>query len=388
VGLGSVIDDVVYTRSVLLMIADGYLVNPRGIEVTASALDLSGVRRSGGDYQAAALGEAMIESSTGAVIAAAYLRHASDRSGVVFTPSVDAAYDVARELTDRGITAAVVTGETPRDVRLMMYEDSRTGRTQVLVNCSVLIEGFDAPWISCVVPRMTQSQPLAVQMIGRVMRPHPGKTDALVLSVGGSGGKLRTLIDLEPGSVKSIRPNETLADAVIREAEEGDRRISAGSPAFSLRHRDVDLFAASESVWLRTDAGVMFTRTTDGEIILWPEPGGTWQVRHAPRDARKWPLLHGGLSLADAMMWGGAEAEDRDHGAGAAGSVSRRSAAWRRRGTAPSRAQLDTARIWGVTVPDGATRSEVSDLLSIKTASRRFDQYVSRTEVQSVVSAT
>lgn len=380
VGLGSVISDVVYTRSYLWMISKGYLVDPRGIEVTASALDLSGVARSGGDYQSAALGDAMIESSTGAVIAESYRQHAADRPGIVFTPSVAAAHDVAKELDKRRITAAVVDGTTAREERLAVYEGSRTGRIQVIVNCAVLTEGADFPWISCVVPRITQSAPLAQQMIGRALRPYPGKADALVLSVGGAGGKLRTLIDLEPGSVKTIRTGESLAEAVVREAEEGDRKITAGSPAFALRHRDMDLFAASASVWLRTDAGVMFTRTSDGMIVLWPGRGGTWQVRHAPQDAREWPQLHRGLSLSEAMMWGEVEAEDRDQGAGRAGSVSRKGASWRRSKAAPTTAQLDACRYQGIEVPDGATRSQVSDLLTVRTASARFDRYVSRTE--------
>jgi hypothetical protein len=249
----------------------------------------------------------------------------------------------------------------------------------VIVNCGVLTEGFDAPWLTCVVPKITKSEPLFQQMVGRVLRTFPGKRDALVLTVGGTGGKLRTLVDLAPGSVKTIRQGETLADAVVREAEEGNVKIKAGSPAFSLRHRDTDLFAASKSAWLRTAGGVMFIPVSDGEVFLWPGQGGTWQVRYAPRKARKWPRLHDGLSLEMAMAWGETEAEDRDHGAGMAASLSSRSASWRVRKEAPTRPQLDTARIWGVDVPEGATRAQVSDLLSITVATRKFDHHMSRT---------
>lgn len=383
VGMGSVITDVVFTRSILWMISKGYLVDPLSREVTAEALDLSSVKTAQrGDYRDSSLGEAMIDSGTGAVIARAYLEHASDRQGVVFTPSVASAYDTARCLQNIGVTADVVDGNTPREDRLAIYERSRTGQLQVIVNCGVLTHGADFPWLSCVVPKITKSEPLFQQMVGRVLRTFPGKRDALVLTVGGTGGKLRTLIDLAPGTVRSVRPGETLGDAAVREAEEGNRKIPASSPAFSLRHKDTDLFAASRSAWLRTAGGVMFIPVTDGEIFLWPGEAGTWQVRHAPRRARKWPRLHDGLSLEMAMAWGETEAEDRDQGAGMAGSIASRSSSWRKRKDPPTRAQLDTARIWGVEVPAGASRAEVSDLMSVRVASHKLDPHCARTEVQ------
>jgi superfamily II DNA or RNA helicase len=385
VGLGTVISDVVFTRSVLWMISKGYLVDPLSREVTAEDLDLSGVKTvARGDYSGASLGQAMIDGQAPEVIARAYLEHASDRQGVIFTPSVASAYVTAAELDKLGITCDVVDADTPREERLAIYERSRTGQLQVIVNCGVLTEGFDAPWLSCVVPRITKSEPLFQQMVGRVLRNFPGKRDALVLSVGGRGGKLRTLVDLAPGTVNAVRQGETLAAAVVREAEEADQVIPASSPAFSLRHRDTDLFAASQAAWLRTDGGVMFIPVTDGEVFLWPGKGGTWQVRHAPRKTpalkARWPRLHDGLSLELAMAWGETEAEDRDHGAGRVASMSSRSASWRVRKEAPTPEQRAACLRWGVTVPDGATRTQVSDLLSVRHASIKFDRYMVRTE--------
>lgn len=382
-GMGSVITDVVYTRSIMWMILNGYLVDPVGREITAHRLDLSKVTTPGrGDYGDTSLGNAMIDSGTGEVIARAYLEHASDRQGIVFTPNVASAYDTARSLRDTGITAEVIDANTPRKDRLSVYERSRTGALQVIVNCGVLTTGANFPWISCVVPKMTKSEILWQQMVGRGLRTFPGKRDCLVLSVGGTGGRLRTLIDLSPGDVDDVRPGESLTEAAARKQADDFEIVPANSPKFSLRHRDVDLFAASRSAWLRTDAGVMFLRTSDGEIILWPGQAGTWQVRHAPAKARRWPKLHDGLSLEMAMAWGETEAEDRDHGAGRAASVSGRSASWRKRKSPPTADQLAACRRWALTVPAGATRADVSDLLSVRRASIRFDRFTARTETQ------
>lgn len=382
VGLGDVIDDVVYQRSWLWMIKNGFLVDPVAQVVTAEDLDLRAVGRSGGDFSGASLGAAMTEARAHEVIASAYQQHAATRSGIVFAPNVATAHLIAGELSGRGITADVVQASTPREERQEIYGRSRTGALQVIVNVGVLTEGFDAPWIDCVVPRMTMSAPLWQQMVGRALRPYPGKTDALVLSVGGIGGRLRTLVDLEPGTVPDVRSGESLAEAAERTEAEGNATLPGASAPFRIKVKHADLFAGSRSVWLRTEGGVMFIPVTDGEVFIWPGREGTWQVRHAPHNTARrklvWPVLHDGLSLDMAMAWGETEAEDRDHGKGRAASVSSRSAAWRRKGEPPTPGQLAACSVRSIPVPEGASRGEVGDLLSVWNATRKFDHFAAR----------
>ena len=387
VGLGSVVDDVVFSRTWLWMIKRGYLVDPVGQEVIAEDLDLRNVKRSGGDFAPGSLGDAMIDADAGEVIAKAYAEHARDRKGIIFTPTVAAAYDVQESMSKIGFATGVVTGETPRSERLRIYDDSRTGRISAIINCGVLTEGADFPWVDVVVPKITRSEPLFQQMVGRALRPFPGKRDALVLSVGGMSGRLCTLVDLEPGSVKTVRPGESLVEAVEREEAEANKIVAAKAKPFGLRIKHTDLFAASKSAWLRTEGGVMFIPVSDGEVFLWPGEAGTWQVRHAPRKARRWPRLHDGLTLEMAMAWGETEAEERDGVVSSGGelfhstaSVSRRGASWRKAKVPPTPGQVSACKAWGVEIPAGATKGEVSDLLSVRVATLKFDRYMARTE--------
>jgi superfamily II DNA or RNA helicase len=388
VGLGSVIDDVVFTRSWLWMIKNGYLVDPVGQVATVEDLDLSGVRRSGGDYAAGALGEALLDTGAPEVIAAAYRRYAWDRSGVVFTPTVAAAYGVREALATAGTTAAVVDAATPRADRLRIYEDSRSGRVQVIVNCAVLVEGADFPWVSAVVPPITRSQGRFQQSVGRAMRTFPGKQDALVLSVGGMSGRLCTLVDLQPGTVRAVRPGESLVEAEVREKAEADRTVPASTRGFDLKVRHVDMFAASRSVWLRTHGGVYFVPVADGEVFLWKGSDGMWEVRHAPRDTSRlkivWPVLYEGLSLEMAMAFGEAASEDLETGSA---RVSSKAASWRKSKAGPTEGQMAACRVHGVAVPEGATRAQVSDLLSVHVASAKFDPFAVRLARQTTVSA-
>lgn len=376
VGLGSVWDDVVYQKSILWMISKGHLTDVKAHAVKVDGLDLGSVKASRGDYQAGDLGDALEAAGADKVIAHAYREHAGERPGVVFTPTVATALATAEALASAGIRSAVISGETPRQERQGIFEDFRTGRTQVLVNCMVLTEGFDAPWASCaVIARPTQSNPLYVQMVGRVLRPYPGKEDALILDVVGASAsnKLRTLVDLEPGMVRSIMPGELLADAVVREAEEGDQKAPAGSIAFELKHRELNLFAASEHAWSRTHAGVLFISCGETTVFLWPSPEqpGTWDVCQAPK-GKKWErTTYTTLDIGSAMAWGEAVSESFS------GYSTQKGAAWRRR--RPSDKQLKFARNVGVPRPETLRSGELHDRLSVIQASRLFDRFVKAT---------
>lgn len=370
-GLGDQWQDVVYKRSILWMISKGYLTDVRTKRIDLESLSMAGVKVGMGDWQAGALGDALMESKFDSVIADAYREHAGARQGIVFTPTVETARAARDALDKAGIPAAMVSGETSREERQVVYQDYRTGLTQVLVSCMVLTEGFDMPQAEvAVIARPTQSAPLYAQMVGRVLRPYPGKTEALVLDlVGASANKLRTLIDLEPGVVEAIGDGESLAEAVVREAEAQEKKVPAGSLAFELKVREVNSFEASEHAWQRTPKGVLFINCGTVRVFLWPsaEPG-TWDVCTHTRDGGWQRTERLGLDLGSAMAWGEATAEDY-----ADFSVAR-SARWRR--DKPSQGQLDYAVALGIEGADRMRRGELSEAIDLRLSADIFDPYV------------
>jgi superfamily II DNA or RNA helicase len=374
VGLGSVWEDVVYRRSILNLISKGHLTDVRTVRVDLKELDMGAVGVSRGDWQAGDLGRALMESEADTAIARAYRDHAGDRQGIVFTPTVETAYAACKSLRESGIRSTVVDGETPVQVRREAYEQFRKGHTQVLVNCMVLTEGFDAPWAQvAVIARPTRNAALYTQMVGRVLRPWPDKTEALVLDlVGASANRLRTLIDLEPGAVKELRDGESLAEAVVREAEEGNRTVPAGSVAFELKARDVDSFAASGIAWVRSPGGVMFINCGEHRVFLWPSKAdtGTWDVGVVKAGERAQQTPYRSLSLGEAMAWGEAVSEDY-----AAFSVAK-TARWRT--GKPSDAQLGYAATLGVAGAEDMTRGELSTAIDRIVGGRLFDSYLGK----------
>jgi superfamily II DNA or RNA helicase len=233
-----------------------YLVEPKFRRVLLEGLDLSGVPTSrltsGRDLAATELAEALERAGAPGVVAEAYRKHAPDRSGMVFTPTVDSAQHVADALNEIGIGATMLSGRSSQRDRRSTLEKFNRGEIQVITNAALLGEGVDAPITSCVVvARPTLSKTLFRQMVGRGLRLHPGKTDCLILDVVGATGRndLKTLNDVTDVEV-TVEEGETLGDAVRRTLPpvprdsglEGEAQVSG-----SLLAIDVDPWAIEQA---------------------------------------------------------------------------------------------------------------------------------------------
>lgn len=117
--------------------------------------------------------------------ATAYLLKGQGRKAVVFSSSVQAALDTSKALNGMGITATSISAADP--YRKQAVEAFKAGRVQVIVNVGILTEGFDDPSVSCVVVARGVGHVGAwLQIVGRGLRPAPGKTDAIILDLCGS----------------------------------------------------------------------------------------------------------------------------------------------------------------------------------------------------------
>lgn len=116
----------------------------------------------------------------------AYFEEAEGRCSVVFAPNIRSAEKFLEEFKLRGASACLVKGNMPNDERQLVLAKHRDGRVQILVNVSVLTEGWDNPRCDCViVARGCESASLWIQMVGRGLRPYAGKSDCLLLDLRG-----------------------------------------------------------------------------------------------------------------------------------------------------------------------------------------------------------
>lgn len=363
VGLGAVWEKIVYQRGIIQMIAEGYLVDIRGLEVVTD-LDYRNVKTAHGDYTDASLAREMERSQVIEASAVAYHKYAKDRPGIAFTPTIETAQELAQELSKRGIKAEAVSGQTHPDERRAILKRLTAGATQVVANCAVLCEGFDEPALSCaLIARPTKSRPLFIQMAGRILRPHPAKQDALLLNLfAPPDAGLATLADLAGLDPDKVKKGETITEAVARDEEETSRALNGRRVTSMVTARQVDLFARSKLRWLPTENGFILP-CGETNVLLVPT-GDVWNVVEASR--AKTQIISEGLALNWAQSVG--EEYARAHG----GPISRSNANWRKQPVS-DRQKKELAKL-GIPTPN--TSGEASDALSTAYAARTMRKLV------------
>lgn len=111
------------------------------------------------------------------------MRQSDEWPILVFTPSVVSAHVTAALIRSLGREADAVDGEMRGQERRQKIDSFKNGSTQVLVNCDLLAQGFDAPKVRALyIARPTFSPNRYVQMVGRGLRgPLNGGTENCLL---------------------------------------------------------------------------------------------------------------------------------------------------------------------------------------------------------------
>jgi DNA repair protein RadD len=179
---------IAYDVDVKRLIKDGWL-SPVVTGYATAQIDLSEVGVRMGEFAAKDLEMASdVDSINGKVADDVEKALAVGRtSAMIFGTSVAHAKRLRNEIHMRGLSCAVITGETPRDERDEIIGRFKSRSLQVLSSCDVLTTGFDAPVVDVLaIVRPTMSPSLYVQMVGRGMRITDGKSDCLLLDYGGN----------------------------------------------------------------------------------------------------------------------------------------------------------------------------------------------------------
>ena len=208
-GLRGVFTNCSHQIEISTLIREGFLVTPKTYVIDVGVRsELQNVRKTVVDFDMDQVARIMNKRAINQRVVSEWLDKAHDRKTVVFCSTVAHAEDLCQEFVDEGINAKIVTGNTDKTERREILEDLSSGDTQVVVNVSVLTEGFDSPPVSCIVlTRPCSYKSTMVQMIGRGLRiidqneyPDVVKTDCVVLDFGTSvltHGSLEEEVNLE-----------------------------------------------------------------------------------------------------------------------------------------------------------------------------------------------
>jgi superfamily II DNA or RNA helicase len=113
------------------------------------------------------------------------------KSVLVFTPNVLSAQVLAATLRFQGIEAASVSGQTGRQERRDVIDRFKNEKIQVLANCDLLTQGFDAPGVTALyIARPTFSPNAYIQMAGRGLRgpKNGGKEECMIVDMADNFG--------------------------------------------------------------------------------------------------------------------------------------------------------------------------------------------------------
>ena len=258
------------------LIASGHLVEPKTQVIDVGITDeILKLRTRNDEFNMDKI-ECLINTSViNDKVVQVWLEKAQDRKTVIFCSTITHAMDVTESFIKYGINTSLITGQNTSKDRADTFRRLDQGKIQVIVNVSVLTEGWDYQPISCVVLlRPCSFKGTMIQMIGRGLRtvdyalyPNTQKNDCLVLDFGASvitHGSLEQDINFARegfvGNGASKEKHCPSCDAIVPqrvyecdlcgyEFEKKEKEEKIALQEFKMK--EIDLFSKSNFKWIK-----------------------------------------------------------------------------------------------------------------------------------------
>jgi superfamily II DNA or RNA helicase len=301
----------VYVKSIFELIVEGYLSPLKGMEVRTE-VSVEDVGIQAGDFIAEELSRVINTRERNRLVVENYLELAADRKALVFAADLNHAKGLAEMFKAQGVSAAWVSGETPPSLRRAFLEKLRSGELKVIVNCMVFTEGFDEPSLDAIlVARPTRSLVLYCQMIGRGLRPYPGKQNCLFIDFVDNSSQHR-LISMQDLLMfyQTKKTEKNIAELLARKLAKKRESSSANgkkSPAIDLNPtnlpllvslenlsssaREIDLFGLDAFAWYRAGASHYVQVNDLFSLVIRPHSHGHILYAAFPKAGFYAPLL-------------------------------------------------------------------------------------------------
>lgn len=234
-GLVDVFDELVIGAKPSELIAEHALAEPRVFTVPDRERrrlnkTLKEVKSIGGDYSRDGLDRVAKKHKRLLVgdLLRYWRKYGKDKPTVIYAVNRRHARHIVNMFADAGVAAELLTGLTSVEDRGAMiggesgWAHSRLamGKTQVVVNCAVLVEGWDCPPAKCImIARPTKSLAFWIHACGRALRP--GRVRPIILDHAGNA--LRAGI--------RCLPHEDLELTLEQGSNAKERRSQAGPKA-------------------------------------------------------------------------------------------------------------------------------------------------------------
>lgn len=217
--------DLTTGRNFNRLVREGYISPVVAPAIRFPQIDTSQVKTKGGDFDEAALATEAMKVTRECVRVA--LENAEDRKHFMwFAVNIEHAHMIDDALRDAGESSVIIHGELEKAERVEGVESYLKKKHRHIVSVAMLTTGFNAKFVDCLVSlRPTRSLVLWRQIVGRGLRPYPGKENVLVLDAGGNFAR-HGAINADVGTGDSRVGLWECSDAVVetpfRRAETGE----------------------------------------------------------------------------------------------------------------------------------------------------------------------
>ena len=182
---GGFFEALVLGPSAAALVEQGWLVQPR-VFSWPGARNSEGrgpqLRRRMGEFDLEQAAQSYGERAAVGDAVSHYRRRLHPGTAICFCCTTRHAEQMAGAFRAAGFRAAAVSGGTPAIKRKRLIAGLGTGEVEVLSSCMLISEGTDIPSVGgAILMRPTASLSLYLQMVGRALRPAPGKTEAVIL---------------------------------------------------------------------------------------------------------------------------------------------------------------------------------------------------------------
>lgn len=187
-GLGHLYDGMINVASYSELIANERLVRvPVGKVFSPYRPELSEIGSTAGDYSTKPLSQRMNSDELVGDIVQEWIKHGEGRPTLVCCVDKAHTVHVCEEFNRAGIPAEFVIDSTDQNEREEIFAKTRNGSNKVIVNCATLTRGFDFPELGCLIlAKPTKRVRTYLQMVGRVLRAHRSKQDAIIIDHAGA----------------------------------------------------------------------------------------------------------------------------------------------------------------------------------------------------------
>ncbi len=150
-------------------------------------MDTADVKMKMGDFDKKQLESVVTQSAVVGNVVKDWLEFGENRPSLCFATSVNHSLQLKQAFCEAGIKAVHCDAESTDEERRLAKEGLINGNIRVVCNVDIFSTGWDCSSVSCIIlARPTFSLVWFLQSLGRGLRPHPGKSNCIVLDNAGN----------------------------------------------------------------------------------------------------------------------------------------------------------------------------------------------------------